>query len=175
MPQIEPSLVVAFAHALPDLLALGADRVLLRIPAGDPYLATQRDDRSAVDHGLHELVLGDVVRQPLVVSVISGAEVLLDALVLQDASPETRCPLRRHLGILTPRPSASGLSSGPVRRASWPASRAVRPAVAAPSPRAGRGRRGRDPAARPVRRTRRPPRSLPPAGRSPSRRTRRRC
>src|SRR5690606_24905423 len=58
-------------HALPDLLAFRAHRVLLGVTTGHPHLAAQRDDGRAVDHRVDELVLGHVVREPLVVAVVA--------------------------------------------------------------------------------------------------------
>ena len=57
-------------HGLPDLLALRADRELLRRPARHPDLAAEGDDGGAHHHRLGELVLLDVVREPLVVTLV---------------------------------------------------------------------------------------------------------
>ena len=64
---------------LPDLLALGADRELLRRPAGDPDLAAQGHHGGAHHHRLGELVLLDVVGETLVIALVGrdGAAVLL--------------------------------------------------------------------------------------------------
>src|SRR6476469_8455793 len=96
------SLVIPFTHALPDLLALGADRKLLGVPAGDPHLATERHHRRPVDHGVHQLVLGDVVGEALVVTVVGGLGAFVELRVLQDTGPEPRCLLAVHRSILTP-------------------------------------------------------------------------
>src|SRR5829696_7660860 len=77
--------VVTRRQALPDLLALRADRILLRIPGRGPDLAAQRPHGRAVDQRLHELVLRHVVREPLgvprlgpEVAVGTGVDALLD-------------------------------------------------------------------------------------------------
>src|SRR5690625_2000504 len=63
-------IVVPGLVAVPDLLALRADRVLLRVAAGYPHLAAQGDHGCAVDHRVRELVLGDVMREPFVTAVV---------------------------------------------------------------------------------------------------------
>src|SRR5690606_33225696 len=57
-------------HLLVDLLALGADRELLRVAVGDPDLPAQRDHRGPGDGALGDLVLLHVVREPLAVPVV---------------------------------------------------------------------------------------------------------
>src|SRR6185437_13878766 len=57
------------AHAV-ELLAHRADREVLRIAAGHPDLPAQRDHRRAEHHCLGDLVLVDVVGEPLVVAVV---------------------------------------------------------------------------------------------------------
>src|SRR4029079_4637092 len=96
------SLVIPFTHAFPDLLALGADRELLRVPAGNPHLPTEGDDRRAVDHGLGQLVLGDVVGEAFVVTVVGGLGAFVEPRVFHDTGPEPRALLAVHRGILTP-------------------------------------------------------------------------
>ena len=85
-----PSLVTlarVVAHLFPDLLALRADRELLRGAAGDPHLAAQGDDRGAHDHGLGQLVLVDEVGEALVVPLIGrdGTSVLPDVSVCRES------------------------------------------------------------------------------------------
>ena len=90
------------ACRFPDLLALGADRELLGVATGDPHLAAQRHDRRPVDHGLGQLVLGDVVGEAFVVTVVGGLGAFVETRVLQDIGPESRCLLAAHRGIVTP-------------------------------------------------------------------------
>ena len=52
-----------------DLLAGGTDRVTLGIPARHPYLAAEGDDGGSGHRALDDLVLVDVVREPLVIPV----------------------------------------------------------------------------------------------------------
>ena len=58
-------------------LTAWAHRVLLGITSGNPHLAAQGHDGGAVDHGGHQLVLGDVVRESVLVAVFE----LLDAVL----------------------------------------------------------------------------------------------
>ena len=80
-------LVFAFAggEMIVDLLASGADRVPLGVPARHPDLAAERGDRRSGDHAVNDLVLVDVVCEPLMVAVTVrqvGPDILLDARVL---------------------------------------------------------------------------------------------
>src|SRR5688572_16316452 len=64
-------LTVLLGDGLRDLLALRADREALRVTRWNPDLAAQCLDRRALDHRLHELLLGrHIVREALVIALV---------------------------------------------------------------------------------------------------------
>src|SRR5690242_15762424 len=65
-------LLAALGDRLVDAFAVRAYREPRRIPVGHPLLPAQRDHRSAAHRTVHDLVLQDVVGEPLVIAVTSG-------------------------------------------------------------------------------------------------------
>ena len=63
--------VLGGPQALVDLLAGRAHRELLRVATGNPDLAAQRRDRLTGQRALEDLLLANVVREPLVVTGLS--------------------------------------------------------------------------------------------------------
>src|SRR5215831_1084359 len=75
------ALVVAFGERLVDALAVRTYREPRRVPAGHPLLPAQRHHRGPAHRAVHDLVLQDVVGEPLVVPV-TGGQVRADVGVL---------------------------------------------------------------------------------------------
>src|SRR5215472_15423528 len=65
-------LAVAFGDRLVDALAVRAYREPRRVPGGHPLLPAQRHHRGPAHRAVHDLVLEDVVGEPLVVPVTGG-------------------------------------------------------------------------------------------------------
>jgi len=62
----------ALRDRLVDALAVRAYRESRRVPAGHPLLPAQRDHRSAAHRTVHDLVLQDIVGEPLVIAITGG-------------------------------------------------------------------------------------------------------
>src|SRR5499427_4569646 len=71
-PRDRPGLVAAFGDRLVDALAVRAHREPRRVPAGHPLFPAQRHHRGPAHRAVHDLVLKDVVGEPLVVPVTGG-------------------------------------------------------------------------------------------------------
>src|SRR5262249_51344321 len=65
-------LVVALGDRLVDALAVRAYREPRRVPVGHPLLPAQRHHRGPADRAVHDLVLQDIVGEPLVIPVTGG-------------------------------------------------------------------------------------------------------
>src|SRR5215472_7556053 len=66
------ALVVAFGERLVDALAVRTYREPLRVPAWHPLFPAQSHHRGPAHRAVHDLVLQDVVGEPLVVPVTGG-------------------------------------------------------------------------------------------------------
>ncbi len=59
--------VLGVTEPVVDLFAHWTHREAIGVAAGHPHLAAERDDRLAGHCGLHDLLLADVVGEPLVI------------------------------------------------------------------------------------------------------------
>src|ERR1700679_2667908 len=95
------ALAAAVGQRLVDLLALRADRAPLGIPARRPDRAAQRDHRVAGHRALDDLVLVDVVGEPLVVPVAPVGEIPPDVSLDPGATFGLGGSVRENLGAHT--------------------------------------------------------------------------
>jgi hypothetical protein len=109
-------LLVVASEAFPDLLALWADGKAFGIPAGYPHLAAQGHDRRAHHHGLGEVLLADIVREALVVTLFDAKlRTLFSSLV--DYGLGARTQLLAHSASLDIEPPQA--PSRPRTRSEW--------------------------------------------------------
>jgi hypothetical protein len=90
--------VFSFIEGFPDFFALRADGKTLRITAGNPHLAAQRDDGVAHHHGFSQGVFGNKVAESLVIAVV---KLLLGALI-EHRIGRGSTTKHSHLAILSP-------------------------------------------------------------------------
>src|SRR5690606_1795837 len=113
----------ALGQSVVDLLALGADRVLLGVAAGHPHLAAEGTDRGSHHLRLGDLVLVGVVGETLMIAVVRqvGADVALGkdlrAAHLTEFRrwiPAPRTPYGRAAAVpgCRPRPARAGPAPG---------------------------------------------------------------
>src|ERR1700761_9591030 len=106
--------VPALGQPFVDFLALRADREPLGVPARRPDLAAQGDHRIAGHRALDNLVLVDVVGEPLVVPVAAVREIRPDVSLDPGATFGLSGSVRKNLGAHTFEFKARAGASGSV-------------------------------------------------------------
>ena len=115
------SVVAPLRERLVDLLAFRAHRVTLRITARHPDLAAQRHHGRAAHGAVDDLVLLDIMGEPLMVAIAglqirSGASVFADAALGQDFGTHKS----RVYAAATKPPGSARTGSGTCRRPGQP-------------------------------------------------------